>query len=182
MKTMMEDMADIHLGRCEQGDGVARRLLLTAKLLYQNAVGCAVNHYPGDFEHQGLPGWLADSLKDIEAFEVALSALPVAPTVEPGAVSPSDPMSILAGIKQFGLAPDGADLRDLEAAIQRLVPTPKAPDPSPSLEAAAREFWLNYDIQAGLWCVEQHPPKVVRSGSEVIHVREVAEGDRTNGQ
>lgn len=35
-------------------------------------------------------------------------------------ISPSDPMMILAGIKQFGLAPDGADLRDLEAAIGRL--------------------------------------------------------------
>lgn len=38
----------------------------------------------------------------------------------PEAVSPSDPSVILAGIKQFGLASDGSDLRDLEAAIDRL--------------------------------------------------------------
>lgn len=35
-------------------------------------------------------------------------------------ISPSDPSAIIAGIKQFGLASDGADLRDLEAAIERL--------------------------------------------------------------
>ena len=34
--------------------------------------------------------------------------------------SPSDPAVIIAGIRRFGLAPDGADLRDLEAAIARL--------------------------------------------------------------
>ena len=32
----------------------------------------------------------------------------------------SDPAVIIAGIRQFGLAPDGSDLRDLEAAFQRL--------------------------------------------------------------
>ena len=37
-----------------------------------------------------------------------------------GAISPSDPTVILAGIKQFGLAADGSDLRHLEAAIDRL--------------------------------------------------------------
>lgn len=34
--------------------------------------------------------------------------------------SPSDPKIIIAGIRQFGLAPDGSDLRDLEAAIARM--------------------------------------------------------------
>src|SRR6185312_7286202 len=37
-----------------------------------------------------------------------------------GAVSLTDPRVILAGIRRFGLAPDGSDLRDLEAAIDRL--------------------------------------------------------------
>lgn len=32
----------------------------------------------------------------------------------------TDPAIIIAGIRQFGLAPDGSDLRDLEAAIDRL--------------------------------------------------------------
>lgn len=35
--------------------------------------------------------------------------------------SVQDPLVILAGIKRFGLAPDGSDLRDLEAAIRRLI-------------------------------------------------------------
>ena len=36
-------------------------------------------------------------------------------------ISPSDPFVILAGIKQFGLAADGSDLRDLTAALERYV-------------------------------------------------------------
>ncbi len=35
-------------------------------------------------------------------------------------ISCMDPLVILAGIKQFGLAPDGSDLRDLETAIRAL--------------------------------------------------------------
>lgn len=34
-------------------------------------------------------------------------------------ISPADPAVILAGIRQFGLAPDGSDLRDLAAAFAR---------------------------------------------------------------
>ena len=36
-----------------------------------------------------------------------------------------------------------------------------------------REFWLNYDHQTGQWIVQETPIKVIRPGSEVIHVREV---------
>ncbi|HEU4986839.1 MAG TPA: hypothetical protein VFT89_07220 [Rhizobiaceae bacterium] len=35
------------------------------------------------------------------------------------ALSPADPHTIIAGIRQFGLGPDGSDLRDLEAALSR---------------------------------------------------------------
>lgn len=35
-------------------------------------------------------------------------------------LSPSDPDVIIAGIKQFGLAPDGSDLRELTTAFERL--------------------------------------------------------------
>ena len=35
-------------------------------------------------------------------------------------IRPSDPMFIIAGIRQFGLAADGSDLRDLEAALERI--------------------------------------------------------------
>jgi hypothetical protein len=34
------------------------------------------------------------------------------------AVRPTDPLVIIAGIRQFGLAPDGSDLRDLESALR----------------------------------------------------------------
>lgn len=39
-------------------------------------------------------------------------------------ISPSNPRVIIAGIRQFGLAADGSDLRDLEAAIDRLSTPP----------------------------------------------------------
>lgn len=36
------------------------------------------------------------------------------------------------------------------------------------------EFWMFYDHQTGRWCVyDDGPPKVIRTGAEVIHVREV---------
>lgn len=47
-----------------------------------------------------------------------------APARQP--VSPSDPQWIIAGIRQFGLAPDGSDLRDLEAALARSEPELRA--------------------------------------------------------
>lgn len=45
---------------------------------------------------------------------------------KPFTVRPSDPLTIIAGIRKFGLAADGADLRDLETAIV----TPKKLDPA----------------------------------------------------
>jgi hypothetical protein len=54
--------------------GWQARLLTAAKMLYANAEGCAVNHYAGDFEQQGLPGWLNDCKADIETADAALSA------------------------------------------------------------------------------------------------------------
>lgn len=53
-----------------------RKLLLAAKVLRQNAEGCAVNHYGADFELHGLPGWLAGAQRDIENGEAALASLP----------------------------------------------------------------------------------------------------------
>ena len=45
----------------------------------------------------------------------------------PDTISPSDPHVIIAGIRQFGLASDGSDLRDLENVIACLQPaTPTA--------------------------------------------------------
>ena len=51
------------------------RLLTAAKLLQQNAIGCATNHHGHDCELNGLPGWLADTKKDIDAAEDAILAM-----------------------------------------------------------------------------------------------------------
>ena len=40
-------------------------LILSAKILAQNAEGCAVNHYGEDFQLHGLPGWLIDCRQSI---------------------------------------------------------------------------------------------------------------------
>ncbi len=58
------------------------------------------------------------------------------------------------------IAPDVAALTAGEPAL-------------PGGDDVARDFWLNYDHQAGKWCVENEPPKVTRPGAEVIHTREV---------
>jgi len=50
------------------------RLITTAKLLLQNAEGCAVNHYGFDFDAMGYPGWLADCRKDIEAAMISAAS------------------------------------------------------------------------------------------------------------
>ena len=47
----------------------------TANLLYANAVGCATNHYGDDIHEHGLPGWLADCAKDIQAARAALGEM-----------------------------------------------------------------------------------------------------------
>jgi len=43
--------------------------------LQQNAIGCATNHHGHDCELNGLPGWLADTKKDIDAAEDAILAM-----------------------------------------------------------------------------------------------------------
>lgn len=58
------------------------RLLVSAKMLYANAEGCAINHYGEDFALHGLPGWLADCRSDISAAEAALASRTPAP--QPG--------------------------------------------------------------------------------------------------
>lgn len=54
--------------------GASRKLILSAKILQQNSEGCALNHYGNDHELHGLPGWLADTKRDIEAASDALTA------------------------------------------------------------------------------------------------------------
>lgn len=68
------------LGAIAPAVGVTReemkKLLISAKLLQQNSEGCAANHYGNDCRDFGMPGWLADTKKDIEAAEAALSPVP----------------------------------------------------------------------------------------------------------
>lgn len=64
-----------------KGDGAGwwealAELRLTARLLLQNAEGCAVNHYGSDFELHGPPGWLADAENVIVKAEAALASSP----------------------------------------------------------------------------------------------------------
>lgn len=56
------------------------RLLTSAKILQQNAEGCAANHYGADFQREGLPGWLRDTKADIDAAQSALASLSILAT------------------------------------------------------------------------------------------------------
>jgi len=47
--------------------------------------------------------------------------------------------------------------RDLELEIAR--------------EAKVEDIYLSYDHQVGKWCVDPEPPKVIRTGAEVIHAK-----------
>lgn len=51
------------------------RLIKTAKLLHQNAVGCAMDHHGADFYVHGLPGWLSDCQADIAYADTTLASL-----------------------------------------------------------------------------------------------------------
>lgn len=64
----------------------ARDLLNTAKLLYANSEGCAVNHYGDDFSLYGLPGWLADAKASIDRAQKAIAAAEEALKLEDAAV------------------------------------------------------------------------------------------------
>ena len=44
-------------------------------------------------------------------------------------------------------------------------------------ECSTSDMWLYYDHQIGRWIVNDHNPKVVRTGAEVIHVRRVGAVD-----
>lgn len=59
-------------------------------------------------------------------------------------ISLSDPDVIIAGIKQFGLAPDGSDLRDLSASIERLRAHPPVSAEREALEKlpSTQEYFL----------------------------------------
>ncbi len=51
------------------------RIRTSMAMLQQNAEGCAMNHYGGDHELFGMPGWLADTGKDLADLTAILSLL-----------------------------------------------------------------------------------------------------------
>jgi len=48
--------------------------------------------------------------------------------------------------------------------------------------AQPRSFWMHYDHQSGRWVVDDRPPNVVRTDSEVIHVLEVLPTSPASGE
>ncbi len=90
------DTAKATVGRL--GEALAK-LVTTAKLLYANSEGCAVNHYCDDFAIHGLPGWFADCAADIEAASSALENDPAgladAHSKSPAPTSQSERIAVL---------------------------------------------------------------------------------------
>lgn len=82
---------------------------------------------------------------DLRRARSVLAALSVPGTR--GAINVQDPKMILAGIRQFGLASDGSDLRDLEATIDALYAPSQAGD-----LGAVKAFW-----NVGVWGDESTP-------------------------
>lgn len=52
------------------------RIRRSMGLLQQNSEGCAMNHYGGDSEQFGMPGWLADTKADFDILTKALFEAP----------------------------------------------------------------------------------------------------------
>jgi len=59
--------------RVEELTKALEKSLKAGRLLLQNSIGCAVNHYGSDREIHGLPGWLADTEKHLVECASALS-------------------------------------------------------------------------------------------------------------
>jgi hypothetical protein len=60
---------------------------------------------------------------------------------------------IIAGIRQFGLASDGSDLRDLEAAIERLKASPAMAIGDEMAERAARAAYEVWNDKDDKWAI-----------------------------
>jgi hypothetical protein len=63
-----------------------------------------------------------------------------------------------------------------EAGIRSALTSPASGSAQP------RSFWMHYDHQSGRWVVDDRPPNVVRTGSEVIHVLEVLPTSPASGE
>jgi len=98
-ETAASDLKEAH-DRIEALAVKLKALRLTARILLQNAEGCAVNHYGEDFHLHGEPGWLKDCRSSIEEAEALLADMHSTPPSAPSDVQahhhgdkppPSDP-------------------------------------------------------------------------------------------
>ncbi len=100
----------------------------------------------------------AGSIEHAVAFEIVniLSALSAGGEENVQSISAQDPMVIIAGIRQFGLASDGSDLRDLTAALSPAAPPEgvrdrtRLPDQYDHGFAAGRKFEQQRQIELTL--------------------------------
>ena len=93
-----------------------KSLVRTAQLLQQNAEGCAVNHHGLDFQEQGLPGWLRDTQKSIDAAYAALA--------EPAAAPSDFERAFTDACDEIGCAHDNEALLEAIASLKKSAVTP----------------------------------------------------------
>lgn len=105
-----------------EGAGVGEQVREQAAKL-ENAISVLSRFDPGEggWHHSELV-FVARTMRDVANTirDLPASPAPAQPAGDAERVTPSDPSVVIAGIRQFGLASDGADLRDLEMAIQAL--------------------------------------------------------------
>lgn len=72
LEEQQRDCDKLSGARIAELEAALRSLRHTARVLLQNAEGCAVNHYGEDFSLHGEPGWLRDCRSTIEAAEAVI--------------------------------------------------------------------------------------------------------------
>lgn len=101
----------LHIG----SDAYGRRVTMTRAKTYDGKIVWTIVSDP---VNQRDDGERMTGLSDENVRQMAQALAIASPGREE--VSPSDPLVIINGIRQFGLAADGSDLRDLEVAIRAL--------------------------------------------------------------
>lgn len=63
------------LDTIERQRELLKRVRTSMVLLQQNSEGCAANHYGGDHQMFGMPGWLIDTRADLDALTASVAHL-----------------------------------------------------------------------------------------------------------
>lgn len=137
-------------------------LRLTARVLLQNAEGCAINHHGADFEIHGPPGWLADAENVIVKAEAALaSAAPQPPQLEHQSGAEIHGVPDSRAPKSVNSHGKGGHSGSLASTAQGGVSSESvaggasAPAPLPNPEVEGRAWAVIETLRAGEWC--SHP-------------------------